>query len=87
MWDPIRYRDGRIAGTPDYHFGLGWMLPVVEGLPRLAQHRGAWQGFASFIGRLIDEKITVVVLTNLEDEPSNPAQIGHDILQAIAEPR
>jgi CubicO group peptidase (beta-lactamase class C family) len=84
MWNPIRFRDGKLAGTKEYRFGLGWMLPVVAGLPRIAQHRGAWQGFSTYIGRLIDTCLTVTVLTNLDDEFSHPDMIGHNILLALA---
>ncbi|MEI8282270.1 MAG: serine hydrolase domain-containing protein [Armatimonadota bacterium] len=85
MWGPVRFRDGRLAGTPALRFGLGWMLPHEPNFPRMVQHKGAWQGFSTYIARLLDTKTTVVVLTNMEDEPSNPAQIGHDILSLLVQ--
>jgi hypothetical protein len=81
VWRPVVFRDGKIAGAPNHRFGLGWMLPTYDGLPRLAQHEGAWQGFSSYIGRLMDEKVTVVVQTNLDDEFSYPGVIGKEILR------
>ncbi len=85
MWEPVRFRDGRLAGTTALRFGLGWMLPHEPNLPRMAQHKGAWQGFSTYIARLLDTKLTIAVLTNMEDEPSNPAQIGHDIMPLIVQ--
>ena len=79
-WEPVRFRDGKIAGTPELRFGLGWMLPTESNLPLLAQHRGALQGFSTYIARLLDSKLTVVILTNLDDEFSHPDVIGREIL-------
>ena len=87
MWEPARHRDGQLAGSPDFRVGLGWMLPVVEGLPNLAQHLGAWQGFSAYVGRVIDQKLTAAVFTNLEWGPSDPVVIGHDILRMLRNTR
>ncbi len=83
MWEPVRFRAGKLARTSALRFGLGWMLPHEPNFPRMAQHKGAWQGFSTYIARMIDTKLTVVVLTNLEDGSSNPALIGRDILKLI----
>lgn len=83
MWEPVRFRDGRPAGTSELRFGLGWMLPNEPALPRMAQHKGAWQGFSTYIARLLDSKTTVVVLTNLDDDFSHPDVIGREILTMI----
>ncbi len=80
MWEPVRFRDGRLAGTPELRFGLGWMLPNEPNFPRLAQHKGAWQGFSTYIARLLDTETTIVVLTNLDDDFSHPDVIGREIL-------
>lgn len=83
LWQPVTFRDGKPAGTPSHRFGLGWMLPTHKGLPRMAQHEGAWQGFSTYIGRLLESQLTVVVLTNLDDEFSHPGVIGRDILKTL----
>ncbi|MEI7983982.1 MAG: serine hydrolase domain-containing protein [Armatimonadota bacterium] len=83
MWEPSHFRDGKIAGTPELRFGLGWMLSTEPNLPRMARHKGAWQGFSIFIGRLLDTKTTVVILTNLDDDFSHPDVIGRDVLQLM----
>ncbi len=41
------------------------------------QHSGSWQGYNSYIARFPDDKLTVIVLTNLN--PSNPGLIAKDI--------
>lgn len=83
IWKPVGFRDGKIAGNPAHRFGLGWMLPTYKGLPRMAQHEGAWQGFSTYIGRLLESQLTVVVLTNLDDEFSHPGVIGREILKNL----
>ena len=83
LWDPVRFRDGRMPGTSALRFGLGWMLPTYDGMPKIAQHEGAWQGFSTYIGRLTDLQLTVVVLTNLDDELSKPCVIGREILKIL----
>ena len=44
---------------------------------RVIQHSGTWQGFRTYIARYVDDRVTVVVLTNLG--VSNPAKIAHGI--------
>ena len=83
LWNPVAFRDGKLAGKKAHRFGLGWMLPTYDGLPKMAQHEGAWQGFSTYTGRLLDENLTVVVLTNLDDEFSHPGVIGRDVLASI----
>ena len=83
LWKPVAFRDGKLAGTPKHRFGLGWMIPTYQGLPRMAQHEGAWQGFSTYTGRLLDTQLTVVVLTNLDDEFSHPGVIGREIFHLI----
>jgi hypothetical protein len=41
------------------------------------EHEGAWQGFTTNISRYVDDKLTVVVLTNLEG--SHPDEITHHV--------
>ena len=83
LWKPVAFRDGKLAGTANHRFGLGWMLPTYDGMPKIAQHEGAWQGFSTYIGRLTDLQLTVVVLTNLDDELSKPCVIGREILKIL----
>jgi hypothetical protein len=45
---------------------FGWFVVTKNG-HRVVEHEGAWQGFETQISRLVDDKLTVVVLTNLDD--------------------
>ncbi|MBC8065544.1 MAG: beta-lactamase family protein [Chlorobia bacterium] len=73
MWKSTVLNDGK--STP---YGFGWGTQMVGG-KRLIDHGGAWQGFTTYIGRHVDQKITVVVLTNLN--AGRPELIGRSILQ------
>jgi len=48
------------------HYGFGWEIGKRNG-HRVVEHEGAWQGFETGISRYLDDKLTVVVLTNLAD--------------------
>jgi CubicO group peptidase (beta-lactamase class C family) len=59
MWTPTRLGKGE-AG-----YGFGWGVSKVAG-HRLVSHGGGIPGFSTEISRFIDDKLTVIVLTNLE---------------------
>jgi D-alanyl-D-alanine carboxypeptidase len=59
MWTPVRLNDGKTAP-----YGFGWFLGEVNGHKEI-QHGGIWQGFTAHIARYVDDKLTVIVLTNL----------------------
>jgi CubicO group peptidase (beta-lactamase class C family) len=69
MYKPVRLNDGKT-----YPYGFGWGFANVNGHP-VIEHDGAWQGFATDIGRYVDDKLTVVVLTNLDSSHSKPGKI------------
>jgi CubicO group peptidase (beta-lactamase class C family) len=61
MWTVAKLRDGQPNSG---HYGFGWFVENKNGRP-LVEHGGAWQGFQTHISRYRDDKLTVVVLTNL----------------------
>ena len=61
-------------------YGFAWFLNSVNG-HKAFQHSGSWQGFNNYIARFPDDKLTVIVLTNLN--PSNPGLIAKDIAALI----
>jgi CubicO group peptidase (beta-lactamase class C family) len=67
MWTVAKLKNG----TPNSgHYGFGWFIENKKG-HHVVEHEGAWQGFETVISRYPDDKLTVVVLTNLESaEPS-----------------
>jgi CubicO group peptidase (beta-lactamase class C family) len=72
MWTPVRLNDGTT-----YPYGFGWGLAPVNG-HRVVEHGGAWQGFTMSIVRFIDDSLSVIVFTNLDEDHSDPGRIaGH----------
>jgi CubicO group peptidase (beta-lactamase class C family) len=64
MWTPTKLNDGK---TSDY--GFGWQLNTVAG-HREVHHGGSLPGFRAEITRFVNDKLTVVVLTN--GDSANP---------------
>jgi len=60
MWTPVRLNNNQT-----YDYGFGWSFSQING-HRIIEHGGAWQGFTSHIARYVDDKLTVVVLDNLQ---------------------
>jgi len=73
MWTPVKLNDGKPNSD---HYGFGWFIDDA-GRHRVIEHSGAWQGFTTNISRYVDDKLTVVVFTNLEG--GNPASIAHHV--------
>lgn len=71
MWTPVKLNDG--VTKP---YGFGWSIADVRG-HKLIEHGGAWQGFTTFIARYVDDKLTVIVMTNRAG--ANPGAIAHGI--------
>jgi CubicO group peptidase (beta-lactamase class C family) len=63
MWTPTRTNDGTPAAL-DY--GFGWFIDSYHG-HRIVQHSGGTPGFSSAIYRFLDDRLTVIVLTNHGD--------------------
>ena len=59
IWTPVKLNDGSEAP-----YGFGWQLGKNALGHRLIGHGGAWQGFATYIGRHPDDRLSVVVLCN-----------------------
>ena len=73
IWTPVKLNNGKT-----YPYGFGWDLTEMNG-HRLIEHGGAWQGFTTQISRYANDKLTVVVLTNLDSGHSDPEKIAHDV--------
>jgi D-alanyl-D-alanine carboxypeptidase len=58
MWAPTSLSQG---GTAAY--GFGWQVETVN-RHRMIAHGGGIPGFATYIARFVDDKLTVIVLTN-----------------------
>ncbi|MGH9768795.1 MAG: serine hydrolase domain-containing protein [Blastocatellia bacterium] len=67
MWTPVKLNSG--AAHP---YGFGWSLDPL-GNHRQTHHGGSLPGFRSHYSRLPDDKLSIIVLTNLSG--ANPARI------------
>ena len=66
LWTPVKLINGKTE-----NYGLGWRLLSIDG-HQVIEHGGEWQGFTAFISRYINDKLTVIILTNL----SGNAELG-----------
>ncbi|HEX7329960.1 MAG TPA: serine hydrolase [Pyrinomonadaceae bacterium] len=68
MWTPVKLNNGTT-----HPYGFGWELEPVGGHKRV-NHGGSLPGFRAQLTRFIDDKVTVVVLTNGDN--ANPGAIA-----------
>src|SRR6266581_5537138 len=73
MWTPVKLNNGTT-----YPYGFGWFLHDIRG-HKIIEHGGSWQGFTTGISRYVDDKLTVVALTNLDSLHSRPEDIMHGV--------
>jgi CubicO group peptidase (beta-lactamase class C family) len=75
MWTAVRLNDGST-----YPYGFGWRVDEVRG-HRLVEHGGSWQGFKAYIGRYVDDRLTIVLFANLAQ--ANQDRIGHGVAAIV----
>src|SRR5215471_8939034 len=63
IWTATATNNG--ADAP-FNYGFGWFVDSYHG-HRLVQHSGGTPGFSSVIYRFIDDKLTIIILTNHSD--------------------
>ena len=81
MWTPFVLNDGKVNAG---HYGFAWFIGDING-HRVIYHPGSWQGFTCTIYRFIDDKLTVVVLTNLDSGHSSPDNLAR-VVAGLVEP-
>jgi CubicO group peptidase (beta-lactamase class C family) len=86
MWTATKLNGGRT--TP---YGFGWQLGDIRG-HRFVAHGGGIHGFSTYILRLMEEKLTVIVLMNAGSSPETIArgvagQYVNGITLATVEPK
>ncbi|HUQ97450.1 MAG TPA: serine hydrolase domain-containing protein [Chitinophagaceae bacterium] len=47
-----------------HNYGLGWRMLVYPSGKKVIYHNGRWHGFNSAFARLVDEKVTIIMLSN-----------------------
>ncbi len=75
---PVKLNDGKTS-----NYGYGWQLDPING-HRSISHGGSWQGFKTQLSRLVDDKLTVIVLAN--SASANPVKLT-DLIFAHYEPK
>jgi CubicO group peptidase (beta-lactamase class C family) len=75
MWTVAKLSNGEPNSG---HYGFAWFIDNQNG-HRLIQHSGAWQGFQTHISRYVDDKLTVIALSNLGG--SKPSDICDKVAQ------
>lgn len=63
MWTPPATNDGTVA---PFNYGFGWFIENYHG-HRLVQHSGGTPGFSSAMYRFVNDKLTIIILTNHAD--------------------
>ena len=63
MWTATMAKDG--ADAP-FNYGFGWFIDSYHG-HRLVQHSGGTPGFSSVVYRFLEDKLTIIILTNHSD--------------------
>ena len=47
-----------------HNYGLGWRLQLLPNGKKVVYHFGKWHGFNAAYARLMDEKVTIIILGN-----------------------
>jgi CubicO group peptidase (beta-lactamase class C family) len=82
MWTVYRLDDGR----PNWAgYGFAWFIDQQNG-HRVLSHGGAWQGFTCQISRYPEDSLSVVVLTNLDSDHSDPEVIAQVVAGLVDPP-
>jgi Beta-lactamase len=71
MWTVEKLNNGKPNKA---NYGFGWEIGSANG-HRVIAHGGAWQGFTCYIARYVDDRLTIVALTNLDSGHANPKKI------------
>lgn len=75
MWTPVKLKDGDVNKGG---YGFGWFIEQRKG-HRCIHHDGAWQGFETAIDRYVDDRLTVVALSNLAG--AKPGEITRHVAE------
>lgn len=75
MWTVAKLNNGQPNRAG---YGLAWEIRQING-HKVIEHSGSWQGFTCHIARYVDDKLTVVVLANLDPEQARADKIVHAV--------
>lgn len=78
MWKPAVLSNGQEAVPfPAGASGLGWALGIYNGYPRIGHGGSFITGFSSYMGRIPDKRLIVIVLTN--QHAANPLRLAFGV--------
>lgn len=66
MWTPVRLNDGKT-----HPYGFGWAVDEFQGHRRIS-HNGGRPGASTNISRYVDDRLTIIVLANEDNNGSAP---------------
>lgn len=75
MWTVAKLNNGQPNKAS---YGFAWVIKQTNG-HKVIEHGGAWQGFTCHMARYVDDKLTIVALTNLDAGHARPQKIVHDV--------
>ncbi len=75
MWTVAKLKNGQQNSGK---YGFAWFIGTKNG-HHVVEHEGQWQGFETQISRYVDDRLTVVVLTNLGD--AKPERIADRVAE------
>jgi CubicO group peptidase (beta-lactamase class C family) len=73
MWMPVPLDDGSA-----YPAGMGWFTASAHG-HRVVFHTGGGFGFYADISRYLDDRLTIVVMTNIDEQHTDVMKIAADV--------
>ena len=79
MWTNNALVQAANANNSDIYYGLGWSLRTQNG-KRWVYHSGGMPGYVTDFMRYPDQKLTIIVFTNLSDKHAN----ARNIVRAVA---
>ena len=85
IWTTCKITAG---ATSPYNYGFGWWVDKYHG-HRVVSHSGGTPGFSSVIYRFLDDRLTVIILTNHADRVIDQLaiEVAGTYVPAIARPK
>lgn len=74
MWTNNSFVQAANADNSDIYYGLGWQLRTQNG-KRWVYHSGGMPGYVTDFMRYPEQKLTIIVFTNLSDQHANARKI------------
>jgi CubicO group peptidase (beta-lactamase class C family) len=79
LWQPLVLNNG--ATWPlEEAYGMGWSSGSLNG-HAFVEHSGGWQGFATHFLRLTDDRLSVVVLSNVNE--ANSSEMARHVAELV----